>query len=130
MSYPYLWAWQQQRGETEGRKQRPVCVVVAIRSASDGNTHLVLLAITTQPPQAERIALEIPDIERRRAGIGGLKQSWVVVDEYNHDIVEHSWCIEPHQEARSLQQILRDEDRRDVRESAKPVGSRQAVRLT
>ncbi|MBY5412804.1 hypothetical protein HFO98_31140 [Rhizobium leguminosarum] len=23
ISYPYLWAWQQQRGETEGRKQRP-----------------------------------------------------------------------------------------------------------
>ncbi|MBX5194006.1 hypothetical protein HJB82_01490 [Rhizobium sp. NZLR10] len=96
--YPYLWAWQQQRGETEGRKQRPVCVVVAIRSAGDGNTHLVLLAITTQPPQAERIALEIPDIECRRAGIGDLKQSWIVVDEYNYDIVEHSWYIEPHQE--------------------------------
>jgi len=47
ISYPYLWAWKQQRGETEGRKQRPVCVVFAIRSAADGNTHLALLAITT-----------------------------------------------------------------------------------
>ncbi|WP_064709406.1 hypothetical protein [Rhizobium bangladeshense] len=98
ISYPYLWAWQQQRGETEGRKQRPVCVVIAIRSASDGNTHLVLLAITTQPPQAGRIALEIPDIERRRAGLGDLKQSWIVIDEYNYDIVEHSWYIAPNQE--------------------------------
>lgn len=98
ISYPYLWAWQQQRGETEGRKQRPVCVVIAIRGASDGNTHLVLLAISTQPPEAGRIALEIPDIERRRAGLGDLKQSWIVVDEYNYDIVERSWYIEPHQE--------------------------------
>ncbi|MBB4193111.1 hypothetical protein GGE45_001696 [Rhizobium aethiopicum] len=98
ITYPYLWAWQQQRGETEGRKQRPVCVVLAIRSASDGNTHLVLLAITTQSPKAGRIALEIPDIERRRAGLGDLKQSWIVVDEYNYDIVERSWYIEPHQE--------------------------------
>ncbi|MGG7580926.1 hypothetical protein [Rhizobium sp. Nf11,1] len=98
ITYPYLWAWQQQRGETEGRKQRPVCVVIAIRSASDGNTHLVLLAITTQPPQPGRVALEIPDIERRRAGLGDLKQSWIVVDEYNYDIVEHSWYIEPHQQ--------------------------------
>ncbi|MDR9772107.1 hypothetical protein RJJ65_05435 [Rhizobium hidalgonense] len=97
ISYPYLWAWQQQRGETEGRKPRPVCIVIAIRSARDGNTHLVLLAITTQPPQAGRIALEIPDIERRRAGLGDLKQSWIVVDEYNYDIVEHSWYIEPYQ---------------------------------
>ncbi|MBB2683686.1 hypothetical protein CPT32_03705 [Rhizobium sophoriradicis] len=99
ISYPYLWAWQQQRGETEGRKQRPVCVVVAIRSARDRNTHLVLLAITTQPPQAGRIALEIPDIERRRAGLGDLKQSWIVIDEYNYDIVELSWYIEPYQES-------------------------------
>ncbi|RUM08909.1 hypothetical protein [Rhizobium chutanense] len=98
MAYPYLWAWQQQRGETEGRKQRPVCVIIAMRSASDGNTHLVLLAITTQPPEVGRIALEIPDIERRRAGLGDLKQSWIVVDEYNYDIVERSWYIEPHQE--------------------------------
>ncbi|OWO94426.1 hypothetical protein B5E41_13690 [Rhizobium esperanzae] len=99
ISYPYLWAWQQLRGETEGRKQRPVCVVVAIRSARDGNTHLVLLAITTQPPQAGRVALEIPDIERRRAGLGDLKQSWIVIDEYNYDIVEQSWYIEPYQKA-------------------------------
>lgn len=95
ITYPYLWAWQQQRGETEGHKQRPVCVVIAIRSASDGNTHLVLLAITTQSPEV--VALEIPDIEHRRAGLGDLKQSWIVVDEYNYDIVERSWYIEPHQ---------------------------------
>src|SRR5689334_3180926 len=86
-SYPYLWAWQQQRGETEGRKPRPVCVVIAIRSASDGNSHLALLAITTQPPQTGRIALEIPDIERKRAGLSDLKQCWIMVDEYSYDIV-------------------------------------------
>jgi hypothetical protein len=95
ISYPYLWAWQQQRGETEGRKRRPVCVVIAIRGTSDGNTHLALLAITSQPPQAGRSALEIPDIERKRAGLGELKQSWIMVDEYNYDIVERSWYIEP-----------------------------------
>ncbi|MGO7580465.1 hypothetical protein ACC699_37640, partial [Rhizobium ruizarguesonis] len=76
---PYLWAWQQKRGETEGHKQRPVCVVIAIRSASDGNTHLVLLEITTQSPEVGRVALEITDIENRRAGLGDLKQSWIVV---------------------------------------------------
>ncbi|MBB6224909.1 hypothetical protein GGE66_005930 [Rhizobium leguminosarum] len=59
----------------------------------------MLLAISTQPPQAGRVALEIPDIERRRAGLGDLKQSWIVIDEYNYDIVEQSWYIEPHQEA-------------------------------
>ncbi len=98
ISYPYLWAWQQQRGETEGRKQRPVCVVIAIRSASDGNTHLALLAITTQPPQTGRAALEVPEIERKRAGLSDLKQCWIMADEYNYDIVERSWYIEPGQD--------------------------------
>ncbi len=93
--YPYLWSWQDERGETEGRKDRPTCVVVAVRGASDGLTHLALLAITTQPPQADRIALEVPAIECRRAGLGDLKQCWVVVDEYNYDIAERSWYIEP-----------------------------------
>ncbi|ANL74404.1 hypothetical protein AMC83_PB00074 (plasmid) [Rhizobium phaseoli] len=84
----------------------------------------MLLAITTQPPQAGRVALEIPDIERRRAGLGDNKQSWIVVDEYNYDVVEQSWYIEPHQGGSwPLQQILCDEDCRHVRERAKPVRS-------
>jgi hypothetical protein len=95
IAYPYLWSWQQERGETEGRKVRPTCVVVAVKGAHDGLTHLVLLAITTQPPQRGRVALDIPDIERRRAGLGDLKQCWIVVDEYNYDVAERSWYIEP-----------------------------------
>jgi hypothetical protein len=86
ISYPYLWAW------------RPVCVVIAIRSAADGNTHLALLAITTQPPQTGRSALEIPEIERKRARLSDLKQCWIMADEYNYDIVERSWYIEPGQD--------------------------------
>ena len=95
IAYPYLWAWQQERGETEGRKLRPTCVVVAVKGANDGLTHLALLAITTQPPQHGRVALDIPDIERRRAGLSDLKRCWIVVDEYNYDIAERSWYFEP-----------------------------------
>jgi hypothetical protein len=78
-----------------GRKQRPVCVVVAIRNAAGGNTHLALLVITTQPQQTRRIALEIPEIERKRAGLSDLKHCWIMVDEYNYDIVERSWYMSP-----------------------------------
>ena len=95
ITYPYLWAWQQDRGETEGRKNRPTCVVIAVRGVNDGLTHLALLAITTQPPQRDRMALDIPEIERKRAGLGDLKRCWIVVDEYNYDIAERSWYIEP-----------------------------------
>ena len=95
IAYPYLWAWQHERGETEGRKSRPTCVVVAVRSAKDDLTHLVILAITTQSPPAERVALEVSDIECRRAGLTDLKQCWIVVDEYNYDVAERSWYIQP-----------------------------------
>ncbi|MCO6392343.1 MULTISPECIES: hypothetical protein [Phyllobacteriaceae] len=95
IAYPYLWAWQQDRGETEGRKNRPTCVIVAVRDVNDELTHLALLAITTQPPQGGRMALDIPEIERQRAGLGDLKRCWIVVDEYNYDIAERSWYIEP-----------------------------------
>ena len=96
IDYPYLWAWQHERDETEGRKARPTCVVVAVRGANDGLTHLTLLAITTQPPQADRIAVEVSDIECRRAGLNDIKRCWIVVDEYNYDVAERSWYIEPH----------------------------------
>lgn len=42
------------------------------------------------PPQAGRVAVEIPDIERKRAGLSDLKQSWIMVDGYNYDVVERS----------------------------------------
>ncbi|MDX8449368.1 hypothetical protein [Mesorhizobium captivum] len=96
IDYPYLWAWQHERGETEGRKARPTCVVVVVRSANDGLSHLALLAIATQPAQADRVAVEVSDIECRRAGLSDIKRCWIVVDEYNYDIAERSRYIEPH----------------------------------
>lgn len=48
IAYPYLWAWQNDRGETEGRKSSPTCVVIALRGAPDR----LLLAVTTHPPQS------------------------------------------------------------------------------
>lgn len=95
IAYPYLWAWQNDRGETEGRKSRPTCVVVAVRNAKDGLTHLALLAVTTQPPHSDRVAVEVPDMEARRAGLSDLKRCGVIIDEYNYDVAERSWYIEP-----------------------------------
>ena len=34
-------------------------------------------------------------MECRRAGLSGVKRAWVVVDEYNYDVAEHSWYLEP-----------------------------------
>ena len=98
VTYPYLWRWQRDRGETEGRKERPVCVVVAVRSEKDAVTHLALLAISSQPPHPDRTRLEVPEIECRRGGLSTLKRAWISIDEYNYDIAEHSYYFDMRQE--------------------------------
>ena len=92
LSYPYLWRWQAERGETAGRKDRPVCIALPLRKGR--LTHLFLLAITGTRPDKGRAALEIPEIEKRRAGLKEWKQGWVIVDECNYDIAERSFHLD------------------------------------
>lgn len=91
--YDYLWRWQHERGETAGRKPRPVAVV-AVLVERRAATNLFLLPITSSPPGQARFALEIPQIERRRAGLDDMPL-WIVIDEYNHDILEESHLFDP-----------------------------------
>ena len=93
IEYPYLWRWQQERGETEGRKERPGCAILALHG-SDGFTHLALLAISSQPAGAGQTAIEVPEIELRRAGLTDAKRAWVTVSEYNYDVAERSWYLD------------------------------------
>jgi len=72
--FPYLWV----RGETEGRKPRPVAVGVRI-ARSTGDDVLVLFPITSQPPSPDRFAAEIPEMEKRRQSrrsVGSAKRSF------------------------------------------------------
>jgi hypothetical protein len=63
--YPYLWSREAAKGETEGRKDRPVVVGVRVL-LRDGLERLVVFPITSLEPGAERIASEIPDTEKKR----------------------------------------------------------------
>lgn len=92
-TYPFLWKRQQMQGETEGRKPRPVCMAVTMTKA-DGNTLLFIVPITTQPPMARRIAIEVPVIEAKRAGLDTEKPCWVMLDEFNSDVFERSYVFE------------------------------------
>ncbi len=94
--YPYLWAWQRDKGETEGRKVRPVCMVLAIPKGA--HTHLVILAISGTPPRSDQTALAIRQLECRRAGIRDWKDAWITVSEFNHDIAEVSFYFDPNAE--------------------------------
>jgi len=68
IQFPFLWVREAKRGETEGRKPRPVAVGVRI-ARPKGEDLLVLFPITSQPPSPGRFAAEIPEMEKRRAGL-------------------------------------------------------------
>jgi hypothetical protein len=93
LSYPYLWSWQADGGETEGRKHRPTAVALRIRRV-DADL-LVLLPITTKQPAAGRRAVEVPTLEKRSAGLDTTLRHWIILDELNQDVVGNSYYLEP-----------------------------------
>ena len=90
----YLWAREAARGETEGRKPRPAAVGVRIPKPK-GEDVLVLFPITSQEPDRGRFAAEIPDMEKRRAGLDGAMRLWIVLDEYNQDVIGRAFYRGP-----------------------------------
>lgn len=95
--YPYLWHWQHAAGRLNAEKDRPVCLALVMRDEAKDLTHLVLLAISGTPPYPEQRALEVPPLEIKRAGLSLFKQAWITVGEYNYDIAERSFFLEPRQ---------------------------------
>lgn len=91
--YPYLWVREAGHGETEGRKNRPVAVGIRL-SRPDGDL-LILFPITTKQPEPVRFAAEIPATEKRRAGLDVDLRVWLILDEYNTDIIGQSYYLEP-----------------------------------
>lgn len=91
--YPYLWAREARRGETEGRKERPVAV--GVRMPRPEGDLILLFPITTKQPEGARFAAEVPAIEKRRAGLDPDMRLWIILDEYNTDIVGRSFYLEP-----------------------------------
>lgn len=91
--YPYLWARQHKGGETEGRKARPSAVGLRI-SRPKGDV-LLLFPITTSPPQVGKWVIEVPEMEKHRAGLDTDIRQWIVLDEANADVVGSSYYLEP-----------------------------------
>lgn len=91
-SYPYLWKHQADAGETEGRKDRPVAVALRI-GRIDGLESIVVLPITSKAPASTQLAAEIPDMEKRCAGLDAHLRLWIVLDEANLDVVGKSYYL-------------------------------------
>jgi len=56
---------------------------------------LVLFPITSQRPSPNRFAAEIPEMEKRRAGLDVKLRLWIILDEYNQDTIGQSFYLEP-----------------------------------
>lgn len=92
-SYPYLWHWQDGKGETEGRKSRPSCLAIATQNIH-GETVLFIVPITSKQPEPDRAGIRVPALEARRAKLDTNTPLWVMVDEVNADIWERSFYLE------------------------------------
>ena len=68
---------------------------MGVRIARADGDLVLLFPITTKQPERGRFAFEIPVIEKRRAGLDVDRQLWIIMDEYNSDLVGNSFYSEP-----------------------------------
>ena len=92
--YPFLWKREERAGNTEGRKNRPVVLVLLIENNS-GQREAMLVPVTSQPQTGNPFAVEVPDIEKKRAGLDFHMDLWVITDEHNIDTPNQSYYFEP-----------------------------------
>jgi hypothetical protein len=92
--YPYLWKSEDERGLKDGRKSRPT-VVGIIATGKDGSRKAVFFPLTTLQPAEGRLAVEVPETEKRRVGLTSTGPTWIILDEYNVDDPDKSFYIEP-----------------------------------
>jgi hypothetical protein len=115
IEYHYLWKWQADRGETEGRKKRPSCVVLVVQDHA-GNHLLFIAPITSSEPATGRQAIAVPETEARRANLDRDIPLWVMVDELNADILEKSYTLEERVPRGQFSQAFTDKLIRAVQE--------------
>lgn len=80
--YAYLWLDEARAGQHEGRKDRPTLVLALSVRRDDGETEVIVLAITHTPPRTRGDAIEIPASACQVLGLDD-ERAWVVTSEAN-----------------------------------------------
>lgn len=80
--YSYLWEREAQRGEEEGRKDRPCAVVLTAKQEPDGKTRVMVAPVTHTMPEKGAGAVEVPPKIGQALGFDAAK-SWIVTAEVN-----------------------------------------------
>ena len=81
LRYAYLWAAEAAQGRDEGRKDRPV-VVVLKREVVAGASSVIVAPITHSPPRNGTRAVPMDPRLKARLGLDD-EASWIVTDEVN-----------------------------------------------
>jgi hypothetical protein len=80
ISYAYLWDYEAQGGQEEGRKDRPCVITLAVQREPDGETLVTVLPVTHRAPADDRAGVEIPRAVKRHLGLDD-ERSWIIVSE-------------------------------------------------
>ena len=92
--HEYLWHREREAGKDTVRKSRPAALPTTY-VGKDGRINLFWIPITGKEPRKDRLAIEVPQIERKHAGLASDMRLWVTADEYNHEFLETSFHIDP-----------------------------------
>ena len=86
ISYSYLWKRESEAGQTEGVKDRPCAIVLAVASKGAQIKTVTVAPITHSRPADPALAVEIPPKVKTYLGLDG-ERSWVILNEFN----EFAW---------------------------------------
>ena len=79
--YAFLWSHEAEKGQVEGRKDRPAVIVIAQERRDDGAVIVTVAPITHKPAEANR-AIPVPPKVKRHLGLDE-EASYIVLDELN-----------------------------------------------
>lgn len=80
--YSFLWSREARGGATDGRKDRPCAIVVAVPRDAHGDTRVAVVPITHTAPQDLSTAIALPAVVKTALGLDP-EPSWVCLDELN-----------------------------------------------
>ena len=80
--YAYLWRHEHRKGQEEGRKIRPVVIVLASSIQPDGAIRVTVAPITHTPPGKMGKAIVLPPRVKTALALDD-DPSWIVLDEVN-----------------------------------------------
>jgi len=80
--FSFLWSREARAGATEGRKDRPCAIVVAVPRDEAGDLRVAVVPVTHSAPDDPAASIELPQAVKAALGLDP-EPSWVRLDELN-----------------------------------------------